>query len=138
MQDGAVKATSSRYVEFVLDQLRPFGAVTARRMFGGFGLYRDGAMFGLIAEDALYFRTAPNDRPAYEAAGMGPFTYETKKGRNTIAAYWAVPAEIQEEPPQLADWAKTALAAALAAKTSAGQRPRRERAGRKAAVRRRG
>jgi DNA transformation protein len=30
------------------------GRSVARRMFGGFGLYCDGVMFALIADDVLY------------------------------------------------------------------------------------
>ena len=35
-------ARSSEFVEFVLESLRPLGGVSARRMFGGFGIYKDG------------------------------------------------------------------------------------------------
>jgi DNA transformation protein len=38
----------------VLEQMADFGFVTARRMFGGAGIYRDGMMFALIADDVLY------------------------------------------------------------------------------------
>ena len=41
-------SVSDEFLEFLLDQLSGWGGVTARKMFGGAGLYRDGKMFGLI------------------------------------------------------------------------------------------
>jgi DNA transformation protein len=124
-----MKPASNQYIAFVLDQLGAFGGVSARRMFGGFGIYRDGRMFGLVAEDVLYFRAAPNDRAVFEAAGMGPFSYATRRGRHTIASYWAVPTDVQESPGELAAWAERALAAARAAAAArrkpAARKPKR-------------
>ena len=47
-------ARSSEFVDFVLESLEPLGGVSARRMFGGRGIYKDGVMFALIAYDQLY------------------------------------------------------------------------------------
>ena len=49
-------AQSSEFVEFVLESLQPLRGVGARRMFGGWGIYKDGVMFALIAYDTLYFQ----------------------------------------------------------------------------------
>ena len=38
-------AASREFLEYVLDQMALFGGATARRMFGGAGIYRDGVMF---------------------------------------------------------------------------------------------
>jgi DNA transformation protein len=46
--------TRSQFVEFLIDQLQPLGGVSARAMFGGWGVYLDGRMFALVAEDTLY------------------------------------------------------------------------------------
>lgn len=42
-------------VEFLLEQIGD-PKVTARRMFGGHGLYRDGAMFALVYDEAVYVK----------------------------------------------------------------------------------
>jgi hypothetical protein len=34
---------SREYLEYIIDQLNAFGPVNARRMFGGAGIYYDGA-----------------------------------------------------------------------------------------------
>ncbi len=44
---------SPDFRDYLLDQLAPMGGIEAKRMFGGGGLYRDGAMFGLVADDVL-------------------------------------------------------------------------------------
>lgn len=46
---------SQEYLDYVLDLLSIVGPVTARRMFGGAGLYLKGLFFALVADDALYF-----------------------------------------------------------------------------------
>ena len=46
---------SDEFSDFVVDQLSGWGDVSVRRMFGGAGLYCEGVMFGLIADDATTF-----------------------------------------------------------------------------------
>ncbi len=48
-------AVSDEFVDYVIDQLSAWAYVSARKMFGGAGLYCDGMMFGLIA-DTVDFR----------------------------------------------------------------------------------
>ena len=43
-------------VELSLELLASLGAVRARRMFGGWGLYAGDAFVALIADDQLYLR----------------------------------------------------------------------------------
>jgi DNA transformation protein len=47
-------------VDFLRDQLAPLGLISPRRMFGVTGLFCEGVMFGVIAEDALYLRRVPD------------------------------------------------------------------------------
>ena len=66
-------ASRPEFRDHVLDLLTPLGPVTAPRMFGGFGIYLDGVMFALIADDVLYLKVDDRTRPDYEAAGAAPF-----------------------------------------------------------------
>jgi TfoX/Sxy family transcriptional regulator of competence genes len=53
-------ATQQSTVNFILDQLSGAGAVSAKKMFGEFGLFLSGRMIGLICDDRLFFKpTAP-------------------------------------------------------------------------------
>ncbi|MCK6452886.1 MAG: TfoX/Sxy family protein [Alphaproteobacteria bacterium] len=109
--------TASReFLDYVVDLLRPFGPVSIRRMFGGAGVYRDGLMFALVAYDTLYLKVDDETRPAFERAGMGPFTYEGKTEPVTMS-YFEAPPDAMEEADLLAGWARDAYAAALRTKT---------------------
>ena len=121
---------SSDLVEHCLELLAPLGAVRAKRMFGGQGLYCDDLFFALIAADRLYLKVDASTRPAFEQAGCEPFVYDAKTG-SVALGYWSVPAEAMESPALMQPWARQALAAALrarAAKPSAA--PRKARAAR--------
>jgi DNA transformation protein and related proteins len=113
---------SRGYLGYVLEQLAALGAVSARRMFGGAGLYAGELFFGLVSEDVLYLRVSDASRADYTARGMAafrPFAARPQLSEN----YFAVPAEVLEDADQLRVWAGRALQAAQAA--SARQQRRR-------------
>ena len=115
----------SSFVGHVLDLLRPLGGVSARRMFGGYGLYKDGLMFALIAEDILYFKADTATEPSFRSAGMHPFTYR-RRGRRTpvVMSYWEAPPELFDDAEAMARWAARALDAAGRARKSGPTRPK--------------
>lgn len=115
-------------VDHCLELLAPLGAIRARRMFGGHGLYCDELFFALIAADRLYLKADAQSQPAFAAAGCEPFVYEAR-GRSTATSYWTVPAEAMESPALMQPWARQALAAALRARAvKASAAPRKARA----------
>jgi DNA transformation protein len=123
------------FAAFAVELLGAAGRVAARRMFGGYGLYCDGVMFALIADDVLYLKADDVNRPALARAGSAPFTYEAK-GRRTIMAYWRAPDEAMETRELMTPWARGALAAALRARAARpkpeARRPKAKRAAPKA------
>jgi DNA transformation protein and related proteins len=108
---------SANFATYAVELLGAAGRVAARRMFGGYGLYCDGVMFALIADDVLYLKADDVNRLELERVGSAPFTYEAK-GRRTIIAYWRAPDEAMESRELMAPWARGALAAALRAKAA--------------------
>ena len=78
-----MKATSE-FADYAVELLGAAGRVTARRMFGGYGLYCDGVMFALIADDVLYLKADDVNRPELERAGSAPFVYEARGRRATM------------------------------------------------------
>lgn len=106
-------ANSRDFVDFVLEQMSLFGVVSARRMFGGHGLYCDGLMFALIADDRLYLKTDAEDQPAYAARQLPPFAYQRAGQTATIASYHEAPPEVFDERSEMLSWARRAHAAAL-------------------------
>ena len=108
-------ARSRDFVEFVLEGLQPLRGVSARRMFGGWGIYKDGVMFALIARDQLYLKVDDGNRAAYEQAGLPHFTY-AEKGKPIRMPYREAPPEGFDDPEILCAWAREAYAAALRAR----------------------
>jgi DNA transformation protein and related proteins len=122
----AMVVRENPFIAHILDQLGGLGPVSARAMFGGYGLYLHGVMFALVTEDTLYFKTDARNRDAFEAAGTGPFVYEIK-GRKVAMSYHEAPAEALENAEALVELARGAYAAAQRAKAAAPRRPRGRR-----------
>lgn len=112
------------FVLHSLELLGSLGAVRARRMFGGFGLYAGDTMVALIAHERLYLKVDDGTRGAFGSAGGEPFVHEGA-GRKATMSYWTVPAEAMDSPALMAPWARLALQAALRAakRPRAGLRP---------------
>jgi DNA transformation protein len=117
---------TSPLVEFLIDELAPLGHAHGRRMFSGHGLYLDGVIVGLVIDETLYLKVDAVNRPAFEAAGMEPFTYRNK-GRRVALPYWQAPAEVVEEPEQLLSWVAAAAAASRRASAAGRKRKRGKR-----------
>lgn len=113
------------FAEFLKDQLAEFGPVTIRKMFGGAGVYRDGLMFALIADEVVYLKADEVSRPDFEAEGLGPFVYDAKGGKNVIMSYLRAPERCMDDPAEMAEWARKAHAAALRAARPKPPRARR-------------
>jgi DNA transformation protein len=99
------------FVNQVVSHLNQVAPVTARAMFGGYGLYAEGVMFGLIADETLYFKVDDQNRPSYLAAGSEPFTYD-RNGKPIQMSYYRLPDAVFENIEQLAAWVEAAQAAA--------------------------
>ncbi|MDA9163834.1 TfoX/Sxy family protein [Rickettsiaceae bacterium] len=96
-------AKTSPYAEYVLDLLHPYGAITARSMFGGYGIYKDGAIVAIIVADELYFKVDKTNQAQYKAHDSETFTY-ISKSKQAKMSYWKVPLEIMENEDELATW----------------------------------
>ena len=106
-------AVQEDYLEYILDQLSEFGAVRAKKMFGGVGLFHQDLMFGMIGGDTFRLKVDDHNRKDYEDRGMKPYpSGKKKKGM----PYWDVPSDVLEDKRQLAVWAKKSFQAAQRAK----------------------
>lgn len=117
---------SDEFIAYVLDQLSGWGGVTARRMFGGAGLYRDGKMFALIADDVAYLKVDDSNRQDFLDAGCSAFRPYTDKPEEM--SYYEAPSDVLEQPQELVAWARRSLAIQKRTKRAA-RRPRRSRGG---------
>lgn len=113
---------SGGFVAHVTELLRELGRVEARPMFGGHGLYCDGAFFALVLDDVLYLKADDHSRPRFLAAGLAPFVYQ-RQGRRASLGYYRAPPEALESPDAALAWGREALAAALRVSAGASSRP---------------
>ena len=103
---------SDSFAEFLREQLAPVGRVTMRRMFGKTGVFCDGLMFGMVTDNMLYLRVDDHNRAAFkEAESFPPLSYE-KQGGTIDLSFWRVPEHLLDEPDELVNWVRAALAAA--------------------------
>lgn len=122
-------SASPSFIAHLKDLLAAAGAITVKRMFGGAGIYIDGSFIAIVDRDVLYFKTDATTRKAFEAEATGPFTYDTKHGPGVLHSYWRAPERLLDEPDEMAEWARAALAVSRRAeaakpKRSAGKRTR--------------
>ncbi|HEY0837866.1 MAG TPA: TfoX/Sxy family protein [Azospirillum sp.] len=117
---------ASDFADLVCEILTPMGDVRARRMFGGWGVYLDGVMFALIADDTLYFRSDERTRTAYEAEGLPPFQPFPDKPMRM--PYHRAPDSALDDGAELLAWARPAFEAALRARAAKPNRKKTARA----------
>jgi len=98
--------------DFLIDLLAGFGPVTIRPMFSGFGISADGINFALALRGGLYLRADDQTIARFETEGARPFQYQTRTKTVTVNSYWQLPERLYDDPDELTDWARAALAAA--------------------------
>lgn len=124
-------AASREFIAFIAEQIAAgFGPVAVKRMFSGAGFFRNDLMFALVAGDAFYLKTDDAGRAAFEAEGLGPFTYMKKDGEHTLTSYYRAPARCLDDSDEMREWCSRAYGVAMAkarpkAKTAGAAQERR-------------
>ena len=114
-------AVSDGDLAFALDQLAGLGAVRAKRMFGGVGLYCGERFFALMDDGVLYLKVDDQTRARYTRRRLKPFSPE---GMPSMS-YYPVPPGVLEDAGELLVWAREALAVAERAVTRKATRKAR-------------
>lgn len=114
--------------DYLRDLFSAFGPVTVRRMFGGAGIYADGVMFALVADEIIYLKVDDETASAFEREGLAPFTYSKKPGQQAVMSYRRMPDRCYDDPDELARWATHARAAANRKKAPVSKAGRGRRA----------
>ncbi len=95
----------SEYVDYLQEIFQGLGPTTARKMFGGYGLYYDGIMFALVANEQLYLKVDKSIEQHFTELKLPPFEYE--KGDKIVKmSYYLAPAEIFEDLEQATLWGR--------------------------------
>ena len=93
------------------DLFRGIPGITSRAMFGGWGIYQDGAIFAIIVDGELYFKVDERSRPAFERLGSHPFVYTQGDHKPTVMPYWLLPMDVMEDEEELREWVEAAVRA---------------------------
>lgn len=91
---------SEAFCDDVVARLEPIGAVTSRKMFGGFGIFQDGAMFGIVSKTTLYFKVNEETLDVYKKA---------RSKQHKPMPYYSVPSTVLAKASSLHTWARAAI-----------------------------
>ena len=70
-------ASDQKFVDFVIGQIQKTGIITAKKMFGEYGIYSNEKLFGMVCDNKLFIKPTPEGReyigdptemPAYDGA----------------------------------------------------------------------
>ncbi len=105
----------SEFVEYLKELFVEFGSVSAKKMFGGHGIFYDGLMIGLVADEMLYLKVDKRSEAEFKNRGLGQFQYP--KGDKMVGmSYYLAPEEALDDPSEMRNWAQLAYDAALRSK----------------------
>ena len=77
-------ASNPDFVQYIADQCAGAGEITVKKMFGDYGIYCYGKIFGLICDDCFYLKPTDVVRPLLQVEDMRP-PYEGAKDYFYIA-----------------------------------------------------
>lgn len=101
----------SAFVDSLLDLMMPLGEVTARKMFGGYGIYKDGVMFGLVADSRFYIRSDDENKEAFIARGCEPFVFGVRNDKPIVSKYYEPPESAFINAQKMKPWAMLGIEA---------------------------
>ncbi len=114
----------SEFVDYLLEHLAPLGEVTAKSMFGGWGIYHEARMFALVADDTLYIKVDDISRADFERENLRPFRYERRNKGEAVMDYYEPPTAAIDDRDLLCTWARKGIEAA--ARAAAKKKPRKK------------
>jgi len=122
---------SEGFHDFVRELFDGLGGVQIKRMFGGAGVYADGVMFALLADEAIHLKTDEALQEELREEGSGPFLWTPESGPRageTVAmSYWRLPDAALDDPDLAVAWARKALAVAKAKAAAKPKKAKRKR-----------
>ena len=65
-------ASNADFVQYIADQCSGAGEIVTKKMFGDYGIYCNGKIFGLICDDHFYLKPTATVRPKLRVLDMRP------------------------------------------------------------------
>ena len=95
-----------QFCERLMPRLAPLDAVSSKKMFGGYGIFQKGKMFGLITSDAeLFLKVDDSNQARFR---------RTRSPQHGKMPYFRVPKSVLGADDKLLDWANSAVEVAHA------------------------
>jgi len=101
----------SEFIAYLPEVFELFGTIQIRKMFGGYGVYHDGLMFALVADEPLYLKADAENAKFFEVQGLAQFAYQ-REGKMAKMSYYQAPAEFMEDREQASVWSRRSYDAA--------------------------
>lgn len=101
------------FIEHIGELFFPFADFRSKRMFGGHGIYANERFIALVADGVLYLKTDDENRGEFEKAGMGPFIFKSKDGKESAMSYYQCPDEAFARVETMKPWIDLAVGAAI-------------------------
>ena len=87
--------------ELLVEKLHPIGDVSSKKMFGGFGIFHRGKMFGIVDSKGQVFLKA-NDAIKHHFE-------EINAPKHSRMPYYAIPKKVLDIPEELIIWASRSI-----------------------------
>ncbi|MBQ8046302.1 MAG: TfoX/Sxy family protein [Prevotella sp.] len=65
-------ASNADFVQYIADQCSGAGEIVTKKMFGDYGIYCDGKIFGLVCDDRFYVKPTEAGRALLRAVELRP------------------------------------------------------------------
>jgi len=65
-------ASNPDFVQYIADQCAGAGIITVKKMFGDYGIYCDGILYGLICDNCFYLKPTDAGRTLLRTVDMRP------------------------------------------------------------------
>ena len=91
--------TDSSFKDYIVyDVLGHVDGITAKAMFGGWGIYKDGCIVGIIVSGELYLKADTHSMERLTKEGRHPFVYDGHNHKTVTMPYMSVSEEELEQP----------------------------------------
>ncbi|MEO9803727.1 MAG: TfoX/Sxy family protein [Reichenbachiella sp.] len=93
---------SALTAEHLREKLMSIQDITTKKMFGGYGIFHEEKMFGIVdSKGQAFLKVDDLNRPEFEQAGAQP---------HGKMPYLSIPEEVMKNQDTLIEWAKTSIA----------------------------
>ncbi len=107
--------SDEQFVTEVVDRFCVVDSVTSRKIFGGHGIFHNGLMIALIADNELYLKADKESEHWFNDEGLAAFSYQKPDGKVFRMSYFQASESFFEDDEETRVWTQRAIDAAIRA-----------------------